>query len=159
VARANPVWRDIAPDSDVLVIFRAVDAYISPNWYPSKHEHHRQVPTWNYMVVHAHGRATVHDDERYLRGVVGRLTKRHEAAQARPWKMADSPQPFINEMLTSIVAIEIAVTRLVGKSKLSQNKERRDVLGAAHALQAQGDDTIADAMLDRLAERSDDGTT
>ena len=67
VARANPVWRDIATDDEVLVVFRAAAAYISPNWYPSKHEHHRQVPTWNYIVAHAHGRVTVRDDERYLR--------------------------------------------------------------------------------------------
>jgi transcriptional regulator len=158
VARANPVWRDVVSDSEVLVIFRAVDAYLSPNWYPSKHEHHRQVPTWNYMVVHAYGRVTVHEDARYLRGVVGRLTKHHEASQPRPWKMADSPQAFIDELLASIVALDVTVTRLVGKSKLSQNREARDVLGAAHALKAQGDDVMADAMLARLSERRDDET-
>src|SRR5689334_196319 len=76
VARANPIWREITSGDEVLVVFRGPDAYISPNWYPSKHEHHRQVPTWNYVVVHAHGRATVRDDDRYLRGLVGRLTKR-----------------------------------------------------------------------------------
>jgi transcriptional regulator len=156
VARSNPVWRDIASGDDVLVVFRAEDAYISPNWYPSKHEHHRQVPTWNYMVAHAHGRVTVRDDERYLRGLVGRLTKHYEASQPRPWRMGDSAPAFINEMIASIVGLEIEITRLVGKFKLSQNKESRDVLGAAHALKAQGHDTIADAMLARLAERSDD---
>ena len=157
VARANPLWRDIASGDEVLVVFRAADAYVSPNWYPSKHEHHRQVPTWNYMVAHAHGRVTVHDDERYLRGLVGRLTKHHEAAQPRPWRMGDSSPTFINEMLASIVGLEIGITRLVGKSKLSQNKETRDALGAAHALKAQGHDAIADAMLARIAERADDG--
>ena len=156
VARANPVWQDIASGDEVLVVFRAADAYISPNWYPSKHEHHRQVPTWNYIVAHAHGRVTVHDDERYLRGLVGRLTKRHEASQPHPWRMGDSPQAFINEMLASIVGLEIEIRRLVGKSKLGQNKEKRDVLGAADALKAQGDDAIADAMLAHVAERSDD---
>ena len=156
VARANPVWRDIASGDEVLVVFRAADAYISPNWYPSKHEQHRQVPTWNYLVVHAHGRVTVRDDERYLRGLVGRLTKHHEASQPRPWRMGDSSQAFINEMLASIVGVEIAITRLVGKFKLGQNKESRDVLGAAHALKAQGHNAIADAMQGRVAERSDD---
>jgi len=156
VARANAVWKDIASGDEVLVVFRAADAYISPSWYPSKHEHHRQVPTWNYMVAHAHGRITVRDDERYLRGVVGRLAKIHEAAQLRPWKMADSPQAFIDQMLASIVALDIEITRLVGKFKLGQNRERRDVLGAADALKGQGDNAIADAMLKRLAERSDD---
>lgn len=156
VARANPVWRDIASGDEVLVVFRAVDAYVSPNWYPSKHEHHRQVPTWNYLVAHAHGRVTVRDDERYVRGVVGRLTKHHEASQPRPWKMGDSSPAFINELIASIVGLEIGITRLVGKAKLSQNKETRDVLGAAQALKAQGHDAIAEAMLTRLAERSDE---
>jgi transcriptional regulator len=156
VARANRVWQDVASGDEVLVVFRAADAYISPNWYPSKHEQHRQVPTWNYIVVHAHGRVTVRDDERYLRGLVGRLTRRHEASQPRPWRMGDSPQAFINEMLAAIVGLEVQITRLVGKSKLGQNKDTRDMRSAAEALKAQGDDAIADAMLARVAERSDD---
>jgi transcriptional regulator len=156
VARANRVWQDVASGDEVLVVFRAADAYISPNWYPSKHEHHRQVPTWNYIVAHAHGRVTVRDDERYLRGLVGRLTKRHESSQPRPWRMGDSPQAFINDMLAAIVGLEIEITRLVGKSKLGQNKETRDVLGAADALETQGDGTIADAMRASVAERSAD---
>ena len=159
VARANPVWRDIASGDEVLAIFRAADAYISPNWYPSKHEQHRQVPTWNYSVVHAHGRVTVRDDERYLRGLVGRLTKRHEASQPHPWRMGDSPQEFIDKMLASIVGIEIGITRLVGKFKLGQNKEERDVLGAAHGLKAHGHNAVADAMLARVAGRYDDAAS
>ena len=98
-------------------------------------------------------------DERYLRALVGRLTKHHEAAEPRPWRMGDSPQTFINEMLASIVGLEIEITRLVGKFKLSQNKDTRDVLGAAHALKAQGHHAIADAMSERIAERSDDATS
>ena len=86
VARANPVWQEVASGDEVLVVFHAGDAYISPNWYPSKHELHKQVPTWNYMVVHAHGRITILDDERYVRGVVGRLTRTHEASEPKPWK-------------------------------------------------------------------------
>lgn len=159
VARANRAWRDIASVDEVLVVFRAAEAYISPNWYPSKHEHHRQVPTWSYIVAHAHGHVTVRDDERYLRGLVGRLTKRHEASQPRPWRMGDSPQAFVNEMLASIVGLEIEITRLVGKSKLGQNKEKRDVLGAADTLKAQGDGAIEDAMRAGVAERSDDAAS
>lgn len=156
VARANPVWREIASGAEVLVVFRAADAYISPNWYPSKHEHHRQVPTWNYMVAHAHGRATVHDDERYLRGLLGRLTRHHEASQPQPWRMGDSSQAFINDMLAAIVGIEIPITRLVGKFKLGQNKDRRDLLGAANALKARGHDDLAAAMLARAPNPVDD---
>ncbi|KZD11983.1 FMN-binding negative transcriptional regulator [Oceanibaculum pacificum] len=147
VARANPVWQDIASGDEVLAVFRAVDTYISPSWYPSKHKFHKQVPTWNYLVAHAYGRVTIHDDERYLRGVVGRLTRTHEATQAQPWKMSDSPKDFIDTMLKAIVGIEIEITRLVGKFKLSQNKEAADILGAGHALKERGSDAIGDAML------------
>jgi transcriptional regulator len=157
VSRANSVWTDIASGDEVLVVFRGADAYISPNWYPSTHEHHRQVPTWNYMVAHAHGRVTVRDDERYLRGLVGRLTKRHEAAEPRPWRMGDSSHTFINDMLQLIVGLEIEITRLVGKFKLGQNKEARDVLGAANTLKARGLHGVGDAMLEHLAQRSKDG--
>jgi transcriptional regulator len=100
VARANPVWQTAA-NTPVLVIFQAAQGYISPNWYPSKPEHHRHVPTWNYAVVHAHGVLRVHDDERYVRGLVARLTREHEqrSQQQKPWKMGDSAPEFIDGML------------------------------------------------------------
>jgi transcriptional regulator len=147
VARANPVWQQ-ARDTEVLVIFQAADGYISPNWYPSKPEHHRHVPTWNYQVVHAHGVLRVRDDERYVRGLVARLTREHEARsqQERPWKMGDSAPEFIDGLLKAIVGIEIEVTRLVGKFKLGQNREARDRLGAADGLARQGQAAIAEAM-------------
>ena len=146
VARANPVWQQLRDGDEVMVVFRAADAYISPNWYPSKHEQHRQVPTWNYMVAHAHGRVRIVDDERFVRGIVGRLTKTHEASQALPWKMADSPREFIDKLLQAIVGIEIEITRLEGKSKLSQNKEARDLRGAIEGLAAVGRNDVAEAM-------------
>lgn len=155
VARANPVWQDVANGDEVLVIFRAGDAYISPNWYPSKHEAHKQVPTWNYVVVHAHGRIAIRDDERYVRGVVGRLTRTHEAAMPQPWKMGDAPPDFLDTMLKAIVGIEIEITRLVGKSKLGQNKETRDIRGAGEALVARGESPIGDAMLAHLANKAE----
>lgn len=146
VARANPVWREVRDGDEVMVIFRGGDAYISPNWYPSKHESHRQVPTWNYRVVHAHGRITVRDDERTVRAVVARLTRTHEAAQPAPWKMGDSAPEFIDTLLQAIVGIEIGITRLAGKFKLSQNKDERDLRAAGETLAAQGE-PIGDAML------------
>ncbi|WP_459616660.1 FMN-binding negative transcriptional regulator [Bordetella sp. 2513F-2] len=146
VARANPVWQRCPTGTPVMVVFRGAEGYISPNWYPSKHEAHRQVPTWNYEVVHAHGVLTVRDDERFVRGIVARLTRRHEAGEPRPWKMGDSAPEFIDELLRHIVGIEIAVTSLVGKVKLSQNKEARDRLGAAAALQVRGATTLAQSM-------------
>ena len=146
VARANPVWQQCASGSPVMVVFRGAEGYVSPNWYPSKHEAHRQVPTWNYEVVHVHGLLTVRDDERFVRGMVGRLTRRHEAGEARPWKMSDSTPDFIDSMLRNIVGIEVAITSLVCKRKLSQNKEERDRLGAADALQAAGNTELAQSM-------------
>ncbi|MDO9147425.1 MAG: FMN-binding negative transcriptional regulator [Hydrogenophaga sp.] len=149
VARANPVWREVpAEGADVLVVFQASDAYISPNWYPSKPEHHRHVPTWNYQVVHAHGRLRVVDDERFVRGLVARLTREHEhrSQQASLWKMGDSAPEFITGLLQAIVGIEIEITRLVGKSKLGQNREARDRLGAAAGVEGLGNTPAAMAM-------------
>ena len=146
VARANDIWQRCPTGTPVMVIFRGAEAYISPNWYPSKHEAHRQVPTWNYEVVHAHGTLTIRDDERFVRGIVARLTRRHEANEPAPWKMGDAPPDFIEGMLRNIVGIEIAVTSLVGKSKLSQNKEARDRTGAADELAKRHHDELAQAM-------------
>lgn len=155
VARNNPVWQDIKNGDEVLVVFRAGDAYISPQWFPSKQEFHKQVPTWNYIVAHAYGRVTIHDDERYVRGMVARLTRTHEASQPVPWKMTDGPKEYINTMLKAIVGIEIEVTRLVGKIKLSQNKEARDQNGAGTALKAKGEHFIGDAMLAGVLSKAD----
>lgn len=146
VARANPLWRECAAGIEVMVVFRGAQAYISPNWYPSKQEAHRQVPSWNYEVVHAHGVLTAQDDERFVRGVVARLTRRHEAGEPLPWKMGDSPAEFIDSMLRNIVGIEVAIRSLVGKAKLSQNREERDRLGAADALDARGAQALAARM-------------
>ena len=146
VARANPVWQQCQAGADVLVIFRGKESYISPNWYPSKHETHRQVPTWNYEVVHAHGRLRVRDDEKFLRGVLARLTRVHEAQEPRPWKMGDSAPEYIDAMLRAVVGLEIDITALEGKSKLSQNREPRDIAGAVQMLRQRGSDELAQAM-------------
>ena len=146
VARANPVWQQASSGSKVLVIFRGADGYISPNWYPSKHETHRQVPTWNYEVVHAHGTLTIHDDEKYVRGVVARLTRTHESREPQPWKMRDSAPGYVDSMLQMIVGIEVQITRIVGKAKLSQNRELRDRSNAAEELRKRAHAALADAM-------------
>jgi len=146
VARANPLWQRCPTGTPVMVIFGGAQAYISPSWYPSKHDAHRQVPTWNYEVVHAHGVLTVHDDERFARGIIVRLTRRHEAAEPKPWKMGDSAPEYIDSMVRNIVGIEIAVTSLVGKAKLSQNKESRDRLNAAEMLKARGYEEMSELM-------------
>lgn len=148
VARANPLWREATDGDEALVIFRAEDAYVSPNWYPSKHEAHRQVPTWNYRVVHVHGTLAIRDDERFVRGVVARLTRVHEArtGSEKPWRMGDAPADYLDRMLAAIVGIEVEITAIVGKWKLGQNKDERDRLGAAEALRDHGHEAIAAAM-------------
>jgi transcriptional regulator len=146
VARANPLWTQLADGAEVLVVFRGAQGYISPNWYPSKQETHRHVPTWNYEVVHAHGRIHVHDDARFVRGVVARLTRTHEAGEPQPWKMSDAPADFLDDVLAQIVGIEIEVTRLEGKRKLSQNRDARDFASTVAALETRGHTALAAAM-------------
>lgn len=148
VARANPIWQEIAEGSDVLVVFRAEDAYVSPNWYPSKHETHQLVPTWNYRVVNVHGTIRFPQEEKYLRAIVGRLTRQHEARIPgnKPWRMADAPPGYIDSMLKAIVGVEITICRIDAKSKLSQNREERDRMAAAAELDARGHGGLADAM-------------
>jgi len=149
VARANPLWKEVKDGDEALVIFRSANSYISPNWYPSKHEFHRQVPTWNYQAVHVHGKVTVRDDERFVRGVVARLTRANEARTGaeRPWKMTDSSKEYIDQMLSAIVGIEIAITKMIGKWKLSQNKEERDRVNAAEELRKRGEHVVSAEML------------
>jgi transcriptional regulator len=148
VARKNLIWQQVANGTEVLTIFRGSDSYISPNWYPSKQETHRQVPTWNYQVVHIHGRIRFIDDAKFVRSVVALLTQIHEtrAAEPKPWKMSDGDKDYIEQQIASIVGLEIDVTRIVGKSKLSQNREPRDKDGAIAALRRKGETTTADAM-------------
>lgn len=149
IARANPLWTQASDGDQVLVIFQGSQGYLSPNWYPSKHETHRQVPTWNYQVVHVHGKLLIHDDERYVRGVVARLTREHEqrTGEPHPWRMTDSDADYIDGMLKAIVGLEIRISRMVAKSKLSQNKELRDRRGAADSLQTRNE-PLARAMRD-----------
>lgn len=146
VARANPLWQRCADGSPVLVIFRGAQAYISPNWYPSKQVAHRQVPTWNYEVVHAHGHLRIRDDERFLRGLLARLTRHHEAGEPQPWKMSEAPADYIQALLRNIVGIEVELSALLGKSKLSQNKDAADRQSAAAALERLGHHELAQVM-------------
>ena len=153
VARANPLWKEAKAGDDALVIFRAASAYISPNWYPSKHELHRQVPTWNYQAVHVHGKITIRDDERFVRGVVARLTRVNEARTGsdKPWRMTDSSKEYIDGMLAAIVGIEIDIIRMVGKWKLGQNREERDRISAAEELRKRGERVTSEAMRNAVA--------
>jgi transcriptional regulator len=135
VARANPVWRD-AHEREVLVVFQGPQAYVSPGWYPSKAEHGKVVPTWNYVMVQGRGRLRAVEDAAWLRSFVTRLSETHEATQARPWQIADAPPDFIEATLRAIVGIEIELSALTGKWKVSQNRSAADRAGTAAGLAA-----------------------
>lgn len=137
VARANPLWRDHAGTTEVLVVFQGPQSYITPSWYvSSKPEHGQVVPTWNYCTVHAHGPLVIHDDPAWLLALVTRLTTRHESPRPAPWSVADAPADFIAKQLAAIVGVEIPVTRLVGKWKVSQNRPAADRAGIVAGLAA-----------------------
>jgi transcriptional regulator len=153
VARANPVWRDFSPGVDALVIFQGPGTYVSPSWYASKQEGGKVVPTWNYAVVHAYGPLRVIDDAGWLRAFVEKLTNRHEAGRAAPWKVTDAPSDYVDKMVTAIVGIEVPIARLAGKWKVSQNRPARDREGVvAGLLQETGDAATAMAELVRNAK-------
>ena len=134
VARANPVWREARTDVESLVVFQGPQGYISPGWYASKTEHGKVVPTWDYVMVQARGRLRVIDDAAWLLAFVTRLTERHEAPLAAPWAVSDAPQDYIESMLRAIVGIEITLTALTGKWKLSQNRPAADRDGVVRGL-------------------------
>lgn len=148
VARANDMHRLIPDGTEVLAIFRGEDAYITPNSYPSKAEHHRHVPTWNYRTVHIHGRIAFQHDDHSKRAAVGLLTRLHERRVNgnAAWRMADAPPDYMEAMLQNIVAFRISVTGTRAKSKLGQNRDSRDLSGAIDALRTQGKTAIADQM-------------
>lgn len=152
VARSNPVWREIDPETQALVVFQSVDRYITPNWYASKQRTHEAVPTWNYAMVQVRGEPIVHDDEKWVRGQAGKLTKMMEAAEPVPWKMSDAPREYTADMLGNIVGIEIPIRSLTGKLKASQNRTDEDAAGAVEGLRARGTD--ADRAMAELIERA-----
>ncbi len=144
VARANPVWNDLTEVTEALAVFQGPNTYISPSWYPGKREHGKVVPTWNYTAVHAYGRLCAIDDPAWLRRQLESLTAEHEAAFDTPWTIADAPPDFIDRMLSAIVGIEIAVTRLSGKWKTSQNQSAANREGVILGLQGIGSDDAID---------------
>ena len=138
VARANPVWRATRGDTDALVVFQGAQSFVSPGWYASKPVHGKVVPTWNYIVVQARGRLRAVEDGAWLRALVTRLTDRFEAPRPAPWQVSDAPPDYIDAMLRAIVGIEIEVTELTGKWKVSQNRDAADRAGVAAGLAALG---------------------
>jgi transcriptional regulator len=139
LAKANRQWQDLQNGSEALVIFAGAEAYVSPAFYPTKAEHGKVVPTWNYLAVHAYGEAEVFTDAERLLRLVTSLTDRHESTRAHPWKVSDAPTDYIDGMLKAIVGFALPIQRLEGKRKLSQNRSAVDINGVREALAASPD--------------------
>jgi transcriptional regulator len=154
VARANPVWRD-AGNTSVLVIFQGPSTYISPAWYPTKQETGKVVPTWNYAVVHAHGTLRAIDDRAWLRAFVETLTNRHESRRHEPWLVADAPADYVESMVGGIIGLEVPISRLVGKWKVSQNRPAQDRAGVVEGLSREGGEDAA-AMAEMVRVRNEE---
>jgi transcriptional regulator len=134
VARANPLWREYRKETECLAIFQGPQTYISPSWYATKEETGKVVPTWNYVIVQAHGPLQIRDDAEWLLSHLEALTDQNESAFPEPWSVSDAPRPFIEKLREAIVGIEIPIRRLSGKWKISQNQPLRNQEGVAQGL-------------------------
>jgi transcriptional regulator len=153
LARANPHWKDLAKGEEAMMIFQGPDGYITPNWYATKAQTGKAVPTWNYAIVHAYGRPAIMNDKDWLKRHVTELSDQQERAEAHPWKVSDAPESYIDVMLRGIVGFRFEITRLEGKWKMSQNREAQDRLGVIDGLKARdsGDDLeIADTVAGKM---------
>ena len=139
LARPNPQWKTFAPDTEALMIFQGAEAYIRPGWYPSKAQHGKAVPTWNYAVVHAYGRLQAIEDKDWLLAHVGELSDQQEAPYAERWSMADAPADYLDRQTRGIVGLTLAITRLEGKVKMSQNRDMADRDGVVRGLAERGE--------------------
>ncbi len=153
VARTNPLWKQLGGEIEALVVFQGPESYITPSWYPSKHADGKAVPTWNYAVVHAYGKPRAIEDAGWLLEHVTQLTHAHEAGQALPWQVTDAPKDFTDHMLGRIVGIEIPISKLQGKWKVSQNRKFADRLGVAAGLESQATERSR-AMAKLVMERA-----
>lgn len=150
VARTNTQWSE-STIGESLVIIQGADAYVSPSWYASKAEHGRVVPTWNYSTAHVYGTLAVHDDVAWLGHQVRRLTKLNEAPFERPWSVEDAPEKYVAGQLRAIVGVELLITRIEAKAKLSQNRPDTDIDGVIAGLEARGqEESAADVARARL---------
>lgn len=154
--RANPLVAALAAGTlPLLVSFQGPSAYVSPNWYPSKAETERMVPTWNYAMVQVHGRLQLRDEPDWVRAQIDALTRQQEATQAQPWQLADAAPGFVDQLLRVLVGIELQVERIEAKFKLGQNRTPRDRAGLFAGLRAAGDP--ASLALLRLSEDGAEG--
>ncbi len=153
LARPNGQWREVADGAQALAIVLGPDTYVSPSWYPSKRETGRVVPTWNYVAIHVHGTVRFFEDRDRLLDLVERLTARHERERPHPWKVSDAPPDYVDGMLKGIVGVELAITRIEGKWKASQNRTDADRLGVAAGLRDEGHADMARLVEDPARRR------
>lgn len=137
MARGNDQWKEPVR-GEAMVIVRGPEAYITPTWYATKQEHHRVVPTWNYMTAHVYGQLVVHDDPAWIEARIRGLTDRHEAGNEEPWSVDQAPAMFIERQLRAIVGVELVISRIEAKFKLSQNQPQENVEGVIQGLEARG---------------------
>ncbi|TBR43923.1 FMN-binding negative transcriptional regulator [Marinomonas agarivorans] len=145
IARANPLWKNLKEQSEVLVIFQGPHCYISPSYYPSKKETGKVVPTWNYVVVQVKGSITFIEDKAWKIDMLNRLTDQHETKQVDPWSVADAPDEYTQRLLHAIVGIEVEVSSMIGKWKVSQNQSEENKQGVINHL-SESDEVHAQAM-------------
>jgi transcriptional regulator len=152
LARANPQWRRAATETLALAMFLGPDAYVSPNWYATKRETGKVVPTWNYLAIHAYGRVEFFEDAERLRAIVTSLTQPHEGRREKPWAVSDAPEDYIQAQLRGIIGFRLPIDRLEGKWKLSQNRPEVDRRGVIEGLEGEGG-----ALEQAIAQRMKDG--
>ncbi|WP_433472669.1 FMN-binding negative transcriptional regulator [Spirillospora sp. CA-142024] len=150
VARNNDQWSEPAAGESLFIV-HGPDAYVTPSWYASKREHGRVVPTWNYLTAHVYGRLAVHDDQAWVGSMVRRLTDHHEGRRAPSWSVDDAPPAFIDGQLRAIVGLELVITRIEAKAKMSQNRPEADREGVVEGYLAEGDTAMAEAVRDASA--------
>jgi transcriptional regulator len=150
LARNNEQWR-VPATGEALVIVRGPDAYISPAWYATKGEHGRVVPTWNYVTAHVYGELLIHDDLEWLDALVRRLSDRHEGERSEPWSVDDAPPAYIAGQMRAIVGVEVRISRIEAKAKLSQNRSDADQAGVIAGLDERDDRAMATAMRETRA--------
>ncbi|WP_226664597.1 FMN-binding negative transcriptional regulator [Microbulbifer aggregans] len=155
ISKGNPLWKQVQEDSEVLAIFHGPNGYVSPNFYPTKLESGKGVPTWNYAVVHVKGRVRFTQDPEWIKSLIDELTAQHEASQEKPWSTADAPGGYIEKMLPAIVGLEIEVTSITGKWKLSQNQPEQNQQGviAGLATRAQPQELTLSGLMQSLLEK------
>lgn len=146
IARSNPLWRDFDPQTEVLAVFQAENAYISPSWYASKPRTGKVAPTWNYAAVHAYGKLRIIDDPAWIRRQLEAMTQALEACFPEPWSVSDAPADFTERLITQIVGIEISVTRLQGKWKVSQNQPPENQSSVINTLRESGQPAMANLV-------------